>query len=167
VPLAPGVDGLLLVRGPNVFAGYLDEPERTREALRDGWYVTGDVARIERDGSLAIVDRVARFSKIGGEMVSPGRVEECLLAALGPRATELELAVAAVDDGERGERLVVLHTPAELAIEPLLARARALGLPRLFAPRADGFVEVAELPRLASGKLDLVALKRLAAAARR
>ncbi|MCC6408524.1 MAG: AMP-binding protein [Planctomycetes bacterium] len=164
VEVAPGVQGLLHVRGPNVFAGYLDDPQHQREVLHDGWYVTGDVARVESDGSLAIVDRTARFSKIGGEMVSHGRVEEALLGALGELACELELAVTAVDDGERGERLVVLHTPLALAIEPLLARVRELGLPRLFVPRADAFLAVAALPKLASGKLDLAGLKRLAAA---
>lgn len=163
-----GVAGRLWVRGPSVFAGYLDDPELTRQALRDGWYDTGDVARLENDGSLSIVDRVARFSKIGGEMVSHGRVEEALLEALGPSATEVELAVTAVDDGdaergdERGERIVVVHTPHAFDRERVLARARELGLPRLFTPKADAFVCVSELPRLASGKLDLAALKALA-----
>lgn len=165
-PLSPGSDGLLLVRGPSVFEGYLDDPRLTREALRDGWYVTGDVARLEPDGSLAIVDRLARFSKIGGEMVSHGRVEEALLQALGARADELELAVTGLEDCERGERLVVVHTPLELDVAAWAARARELGLARLFVPRPDAFVVVPELPRLASGKLDLAALKRLAAQAR-
>ncbi|MCE9593429.1 MAG: AMP-binding protein [Planctomycetes bacterium] len=160
--VAPGREGLLVVRGPNVFADYVDEPELRREAVRDGWYATGDVARLERDGSLSIVDRVARFSKIGGEMVPHGRVEEALRAALGEGGLDVELAVTAVVDDEHGERLAVVHTSFALAIDALLGRVRELGLPRLFVPRPDAFVPVAALPKLATGKLDLGALKRLA-----
>ena len=68
-PVAVGQSGLLLVRGPNVMQGYLGQPEKTAEVLRDGWYVTGDVAALDEDGFLQITDRLSRFSKIGGEMV--------------------------------------------------------------------------------------------------
>ena len=68
--------GLLLVRGPNVMQGYLGKPEKTAEVLRDGWYVTGDIAAEDEDGFLAITDRLSRFSKIGGEMVPHIKVEE-------------------------------------------------------------------------------------------
>lgn len=64
-PLPQGAQGLMLVKGPNVMKGYLDEPEKTTEALRDGWYITGDIARVDNDGFLQIVDRLTRFSKIG------------------------------------------------------------------------------------------------------
>jgi acyl-[acyl-carrier-protein]-phospholipid O-acyltransferase / long-chain-fatty-acid--[acyl-carrier-protein] ligase len=67
VPL--GEPGLMLVRGPNVMQGYLGLPEKTAEVLRDGWYVTGDIAAVDEDGFLQITDRLSRFSKIGGEMV--------------------------------------------------------------------------------------------------
>jgi acyl-[acyl-carrier-protein]-phospholipid O-acyltransferase/long-chain-fatty-acid--[acyl-carrier-protein] ligase len=165
-PLEPGRDGLLWVRGPNVFAAYLDDDASYADAVRDRWYATGDVARIESDGSLTLVDRVARFSKIGGEMVSHGRIEDALLRALGERACELELAVTSLDDGAGGERLMVVHTPFALDVAALLERVRESGVPRLAVPRPDAFVEAAALPRLVSGKLDLVGLKRLAAAAR-
>ena len=73
-----GQPGLMLVRGPNVMQGYLGKPEKTAEVLRDGWYVTGDVAALDEDGFLQITDRLSRFSKIGGEMVPHIKIEEKL-----------------------------------------------------------------------------------------
>ncbi|HEX8204062.1 MAG TPA: MFS transporter, partial [Isosphaeraceae bacterium] len=73
-PLEPGREGMLLVQGPNVMRGYLGRADLTAAALRDGWYVTGDIGRIDEDGFLAITGRLSRFSKIGGEMVPHGRV---------------------------------------------------------------------------------------------
>ncbi|MBV9124982.1 MAG: AMP-binding protein, partial [Planctomycetes bacterium] len=68
-PLPPGQDGILLITGGNVMKGYLGRPEATGDAIRDGWYVTGDIAHLDEDGFIVITDRLARFSKIGGEMV--------------------------------------------------------------------------------------------------
>src|SRR5678816_2873969 len=73
-----GREGLLLVKGPNLMAGYLNQPERTAEVMRDGWYVTGDIASIDEDGFIFITDRLSRFSKIGGEMVPHLKVEEAV-----------------------------------------------------------------------------------------
>ena len=75
-PKPVGEPGMLLVRGPNVMQGYLGRPEKTAEVLRDGWYITGDVAAIDEDGFLQITDRLTRFSKIGGEMVPHIKIEE-------------------------------------------------------------------------------------------
>jgi len=62
--------------------GYLGQPEKTAEVLRNGWYVTGDIATLDEDGFLQITDRLSRFSKIGGEMVPHVKVEEKLHEAL-------------------------------------------------------------------------------------
>jgi len=104
-----GVDepGLLLVRGPNIMRGYLNKPEKTAEVLQDGWYNTGDVARMDEDGFIRITDRLSRFSKIGGEMVPHIKVEDLLQELAG--ATEQIFVVTAVPDEKKGERLVVLH----------------------------------------------------------
>lgn len=162
--LAPGVEGSVLVKGPNVMAGYLDESERTAEVLVDGWYDTGDVGVLDRDGFLVLTDRRSRFAKIGGEMVPQGRVEERLdelaaelAAALGVEPPQL--AVSAVPDDRKGERLVVLHTELPFPREELVAALAASDLPALFQPRADQYYEVEELPLLGTGKLDLRALK--------
>ena len=77
-PVAPNAEGLLLVKGTNRMLGYLGQPERSREAVRDGWYITGDIGAIDDEGFVRITDRLSPFSKIGGEMVSHLKIEECI-----------------------------------------------------------------------------------------
>ena len=107
----PDTPGMLLVRGPNVMRGYLGRDDLTAKVMRDGWYVTGDMAFVDEDGFLHITDRLSRFSKIGGEMVPHGRVEEALQEAAD--APMQVFAVTAVPDERKGERLAVLHTLEE------------------------------------------------------
>ena len=158
--LPPGKEGLLLVRGPNVMKGYLGRDDLTAKAIRDGWYVTGDLAQVDEDGFIRITDRVSRFSKIGGEMVPHGRIEDELHKAAGVDAQCF--IVTAVPDEAKGERLAVLHTLPTTEIEPLLKKLAGSGLPNLFLPRLDCFVPVAELPVLGTGKIDLRAAKQKA-----
>src|SRR5262249_28459286 len=75
-PLGPNQEGMLMIYGPNVMKGYLHRPDLTAEVVRDGWYVTGDIAKIDEDGFITITGRLARFAKIGGEMVPLERLEE-------------------------------------------------------------------------------------------
>jgi acyl-[acyl-carrier-protein]-phospholipid O-acyltransferase/long-chain-fatty-acid--[acyl-carrier-protein] ligase len=144
---------LLLVRGPNVMLGYLGRPEKTAEVLRDGWYVTGDVAALDEDGFLQITDRLSRFSKIGGEMVPHIKIEEKLheLAAV----TEQTFVVTAVPDEKKGERLVVLHKLVADSLPAVLEKLATSDLPNLWKPRADQFFKVEAFPLLGTGKLDL------------
>lgn len=159
-PLPPGTPGMLLVKGPNVMRGYLGRDDLTRSVVRDGWYITGDIATMDEDGFLQITDRLSRFSKIGGEMVPHGRVEEALQEAAGVDVQAF--AVTAIPDERKGERLVVLHTLDEGAIPVILEKAAAQGLPNLFIPRRDHFVKVDTLPVLGTGKLDLRQVKGIA-----
>ena len=76
---------MLLVKGPNVMKGYLGQPEETAKVMRDGWYITGDIAMIDTDGFIHITGRLSRFSKIGGEMVPHLRIEEAIQKILGAR----------------------------------------------------------------------------------
>jgi len=155
-----GQPGMLLVRGPNVMQGYLNRPEKTADALRGGWYVTGDVAMRDEDGFLTITDRLSRFSKIGGEMVPHGRVEEKLHELAD--ATEQTFVVSAVPDERKGERLVVLHTLPDDKLKECLDKLPGCGLPNLWIPRADNFFRVEALPYLGTGKLDLRRARELA-----
>ncbi|MFO0892783.1 MAG: AMP-binding protein [Isosphaeraceae bacterium] len=163
--LPVGTEGLILVKGPNVMRGYLKRDDLTRKAISDGWYVTGDLGRLDEDGFLTITGRFSRFSKIGGEMVPHARVEEALNQAAG--TDEPAFAVTAVPDGRGGDRLAVLHLLDDGQVDGCLAKLGAMGLPNLFLPRRDHFVKVQELPILGTGKLDLRALKRIAAEALR
>ena len=115
---------------------------------------------MNEDGSIKISDRLSRFSKIGGEMVPHGRVEEALQEAAG--ADGRVFAVTAIPDERKGERLAVLHTLNEEAIPSILDKLASSGLPNLFIPRREGFVKVKELPVLGTGTLDLREIKRIA-----
>jgi acyl-[acyl-carrier-protein]-phospholipid O-acyltransferase/long-chain-fatty-acid--[acyl-carrier-protein] ligase len=152
--------GMLLVKGANVMSGYLGRPDLTAEVLQDGWYRTGDIARIDLDGYVWITDRLSRFSKIAGEMVPHGRIEETLHAAAD--AVYPTFAVTALADERRGERLVVLHTADESMLDTALAGLSKAGLPNLWIPRREHCVRVTAIPVLGTGKLDLRALKHLA-----
>jgi acyl-[acyl-carrier-protein]-phospholipid O-acyltransferase/long-chain-fatty-acid--[acyl-carrier-protein] ligase len=160
-PVPLGQPGLLLVRGPNVMQGYLGRPEKTAEVLRDGWYVTGDVAALDEDGFLQITDRLSRFSKIGGEMVPHIKVEEKLHELAG--ATEQTFVVGGVPDEKKGERLVVLHKLGEAKWAEFRAKLPQLDLPNLWKPRAEQFYHLDALPMLGTGKLDLLKVRALAA----
>jgi acyl-[acyl-carrier-protein]-phospholipid O-acyltransferase/long-chain-fatty-acid--[acyl-carrier-protein] ligase len=160
-PLPVGQAGLLLVRGPNVMKGYLGNPEKTAEVLRDGWYVTGDIAALDEDGFLTIIDRLTRFSKIGGEMIPHIKVEDKLHELAG--VTEQCFAVTGVPDEKKGERLVVLHTFSDAKLAPVLESLAASDLPNLWKPRADQFFRIETLPYLGTGKLDLRMLREMAA----
>jgi acyl-[acyl-carrier-protein]-phospholipid O-acyltransferase/long-chain-fatty-acid--[acyl-carrier-protein] ligase len=153
--------GLLLVRGPNVMQGYLGKPEKTAEVVRDGWYVTGDVAALDEDGFLQITDRLSRFSKIGGEMVPHIKVEENLHELAG--VTEQTFVVTSVPDEKKGERLVVLHKLADAPLKECLDKLGQSDLPNLWKPRGDSFFRVESFPLLGTGKLDLRRVKETAA----
>jgi acyl-[acyl-carrier-protein]-phospholipid O-acyltransferase / long-chain-fatty-acid--[acyl-carrier-protein] ligase len=154
--------GLLLVKGPNVMVGYLNQPEKTAQALKDGWYNTGDIAAVDEDGFLRITDRLSRFSKIGGEMVPHIRVEEKLHELVGTDGQVF--AVTAIPDERKGERLAVVHTLKEDALKDLQEKLAKTDLPALWKPKPDQFVYTEKLPYLGTGKLDLRKLRELAQA---
>jgi len=96
-----GRKGLLMVKGPNVMLGYLGMEEESNEVLKNSWYNTGDIAKIDEDGFLTITDRLSRFSKIGGEMVPHVGVEEVYMQGLN--TDEQVVAVTSVPHPKKGE----------------------------------------------------------------
>jgi len=168
VDLATGADlgteepGMLLIRGPNVMKGYLEQPEATATVIRDGWYVTGDMAMIDADGFIRITDRLSRFSKVGGEMVPHLGVEEAIQKVLADTGDVRPLAVTGIPDSKKGERLIVVHTGLGQPVAQVVKELAHAGLPPLWIPSPDSFVQVDELPLLGTGKLDLRKLRQIA-----
>jgi acyl-[acyl-carrier-protein]-phospholipid O-acyltransferase/long-chain-fatty-acid--[acyl-carrier-protein] ligase len=160
--LKAGESGMLLIRGPNVMMGYLGREDLTSEVIRDGWYVTGDVSKIDDEGFIHITGRESRFSKIGGEMVPHLQIEETLAKILGGQEEGLKAAVVAVPDAKKGERLIVIHTSVDRTPDELCKALAEEGLPNLYIPGADSFHQVETLPVLGSGKLDLKAVRQIA-----
>ncbi|QXC59397.1 AMP-binding protein [Aquihabitans sp. G128] len=149
--LAPGPDvlGQLCVRGPIVIKGYLNRPEATAEAIRDGWFETGDIARIDEDGFVTIVDRAKDMVLRGGENVYCSEVE----AAIYDHPDVAEAAVFGIPDDRLGESVaavVVLAPGASLdqdALRAFLAdRIATYKVPTSLWFRSD------PLPRNATGK---------------
>ncbi|HEY3754674.1 MAG TPA: AMP-binding protein [Opitutaceae bacterium] len=154
--------GMLWLKGPNRFREYLHEPERTAAAIRDGWFVTGDLAVFDEEGFLTIVGRRSRFSKLAGEMVPHASVEAALAAALGLDPADAPVfAVVGVPDEIKGESLVLVSA-MDLTPEFVRQKLSAAGLPNLWIPKVVRRVEA--IPLLGTGKLDLAGCVALAKA---
>jgi acyl-[acyl-carrier-protein]-phospholipid O-acyltransferase / long-chain-fatty-acid--[acyl-carrier-protein] ligase len=155
--------GILCLKGCNVFAGYLDNPSATAEAIdSEGWFITGDLARMDEDGFLYIEGRLSRFSKIAGEMVPHGTVEQAIAKAYGVHDSEdASFVVTGKADDEKGEVLILVST-LEIDISKLREKLSLaeIALPNLWIPRL--MVKVEKIPLLASGKLDIKAIRRIA-----
>ena len=139
--------------------GYLGEPEKTAEVIKDGWYNTGDLAKIDADGYITLTGRMSRFSKIAGEMVPHGGVEEALQEALGTE--EMTFVVVGKPDKSKGEKLVVLHLPFEKEIGDLLKSLKSREIPNLWIPKVGDFHQIEEIPLLGTGKLNLKAINEI------
>ena len=163
--LGTNEEGVLHIKGPNVMLGYLNRPDKTAEVLKDGWYNTGDIAMIDEDGFIEITGRQSRFSKIGGEMVPHIRIEQELTRIIDDDLAdepEILCAVTAVPDAKKGERLIVLHKSFTKPLRQVLDELQQAGLPNLWIPSADSFLEMENIPLLGTGKLDLKAVKDVA-----
>ena len=154
-PLTVGETGLLLVAGPSRMQGYLGDSGRTSEAFRDGYYVTGELAQLDHEGFLHITGRLARFSKIGGEMVSHLKIEETIDSILGEHCC----VVTGIPDDQRGERIAVLMTRRDIPAGDLWKSLSATDLPRLWIPKRENIYPVDAIPMLGTGKIDLRATK--------
>lgn len=145
----PGTAGELVVRGPQVFAGYYGKPEATEESFADGWYRTGDIVTIDETGFVRIVDRIKELIITGGFNVSPTEVEN----VLRQHPSIDDVAVVGLPSDHSGEEVVaavVLDAGADLDEEALRTFARGILTPYKVPRRL--FV-VDELPKSLIGKV--------------
>lgn len=148
-PLPEGEIGEIVVRGPNVMLGYWNRPAETAEAIRDGWFHTGDLGRVDADGFFFIEDRLKDMVIVGGSNVYPAEVENVLIQHAAIR----EAAVFGVPDPLLGERVcaAVVTTPGATVTETEIA---AFCRARIAAFKAPARVEiVSELPKNRTGKV--------------
>jgi len=150
-PVAQGQPGELIVRGPQVMRGYWNRPEDTAQVLRDGWLYTGDVAVMDADGYMKIVDRKKDLVLVSGFNVYPNEIED----ALARMDAVLEAAVVGVPDARSGEavRAYVVRNPdypGELTADAVLAHCRTL-LTDYKIPKSVVFRD--ELPKSPVGKI--------------
>ncbi|HNA74374.1 MAG TPA: AMP-binding protein, partial [Candidatus Obscuribacter sp.] len=141
--------GEIIARGPNVFRGYWHNEEATREALRDGWIYTGDLAVVDADGYVNIVDRKKDMIISGGENIYSTEVEH----ALHDHPQIIECAVFGVPDEKWGESIkacVVTKAGAVLKEEQVIEFVKER-LAHYKAPREVEFMD--ELPKTGSGKI--------------
>ena len=157
----PGIDkgGELWVKGPNVMMGYImpDNPG-VLVPLKDGWYHTGDVVDIDEIGFVYIKDRIKRFAKIGGEMVSLNAVHEMVVKACESMGTDFSYGVVAVPHESKGEQIVLVTNNKKVTQDLLHTYIRNNGMSELYLPRLILYHET--LPMFATGKADNVTLKK-------
>jgi acyl-[acyl-carrier-protein]-phospholipid O-acyltransferase/long-chain-fatty-acid--[acyl-carrier-protein] ligase len=150
-PCPPGTIGKIMVKGPCVMAGYFDDFESNASRMHRGWYDTQDMGYMDAEGYLWHVGRLARFLKIGGEMVSLVRVEDVLERAVPPGVV---CSAVEVPDGARGSKIVAVVSEGVDQREVL--RQMSGELPNLALPKQ--FVVVPEIPKMSSGKIDFRSL---------
>ncbi len=147
--LSPGEIGELILKGPQIFKGYHNMPTETKNALRDGWLYTGDIARVDEDGYFYIVDRKKELIKPGGYQVWPREVEEVIVD--NPKV--LEAGVAGIPDPYRGETVKawVVVKPGEAMSEDEVKDWCRENLASYKVPSSVEFRE--ELPKTTVGKI--------------
>lgn len=155
----PGIEGggLLHVKGDNTMMGYyLYDNPGVLVPPEDGWYETGDIVSVDKEGFIHILGRVKRFAKIAGEMVSLEAVEKIANTA----SPDHSHAASSQEDAKRGENIILFTTDPALERNALKAVATELGSPEIAIPRK--VIHVEEVPLLGTGKTDYVQLKEMA-----
>lgn len=157
-PVPCGEVGEIAVRGPNVFQGYFNDPEATRRAIRDGWFFTGDIGRLDSDGYLHILDRKNDRIKVSGFSVWPREIEKFLLERFAGRVSDV--GVIGMPDQDRGESplaFVVASDPKLDASEIVAAcREKLTGYQQV---KAVEFVS--SIPKTPTGKILKGELRKL------
>ena len=162
-PLPENEAGLILIGGPQVMKGYLNNALKTEDVLiydnNITWYKSGDKGYLDGDGFLTIVDRYSRFAKIGGEMISLSAVEESIFAFLQELEPNSHLMAVAVPDDKRGEKIILLYE-ASCSETELKEKLLSESISNILLPSA--YKKVDALPRLGSGKKDYKTAKEIA-----
>ena len=150
--------GELCVKGPNVMLGYYmpDKPGVLVPPV-NGWYHTGDVVDIDEIGFFTIKDRIKRFAKIGGEMVSLNAVQEMVVDAANDHAGEFNYGVVAIPHESKGEQIVLVTNNEKITSSLLHKYVKNNNMSELYLPRVILYHDV---PLLATGKTDNVSLKK-------
>ena len=153
--VAPGTDGEVVVRGPNVMRGYLGRPDETARVVVDGWLHTGDVGHLDAEGYLTLVGRSKDMIIRGGENIYPKEIEDVLAGD----PSVLEAAVIGVPDERWGEVVVAYVQPRpESTVDPSALKALcARSLTGYKRPTA--FFVVEAIPKNAVGKIDKASLR--------
>ena len=148
--------GVLHVRGGNLMKSYLHDLMEDRSSLSDGWYDTGDIVTVDAEGFLAIKGRKKRFTKIAGEMISLGYIED-EIAKISP---DFHHAAIAIESDEQAKTLIRLYTnDPDLRLEAIRAHYAESRIPNTYLPRE--LIHMAELPVLRTGKVDYQTLQYL------
>ena len=151
--------GRLFVKGPNVMKGYLNKDANKAFQSLNGWYDTGDIVKVDDDGYFWIKGRAKRFAKISGEMVSLTAVEDALAGAFPHHGENCEIAVIAVTDADKGEKLVAVTNEPNLKTSEIRDAVASAGLINLCTPREIHVLK--EIPKLGTGKLNHREAQRL------
>lgn len=152
VLLSPGSEGEICVRGPNVFRGYLNSTRNPFLQIEGkSWYRTGDLGWLDPDGNLILSGRLKRFTKIGGEMISLGAVEEAIGAELGKKKKlEADRPTIAVCSDEAGK--LFLYTIVPITQEEANQMLKTAGFSRLV--KISAVTQIEEIPLTGTGKTD-------------
>ncbi|MGE3309730.1 MAG: AMP-binding protein [Limisphaerales bacterium] len=144
--------GRLFVRGPNVMKGYLNPDANAAFLALGGWYDTGDIVHVDKEGFATILGRLKRFAKVSGEMVSLTAVEDALAGAFPQFGLRCQLAVVALPDEDKGERLIAVTNEPRIQLDEIRAVIKAKGFSNLCVPREIRAVR--EIPKLGTGKVN-------------
>jgi acyl-[acyl-carrier-protein]-phospholipid O-acyltransferase/long-chain-fatty-acid--[acyl-carrier-protein] ligase len=144
--------GRLFVRGPNIMKGYLNAEAQAHFLELGGWYDTGDIAHLDTDGFVELRGRLKRFAKVSGEMVSLTAIEDSLAGAFPQFGPRCQIAIVAVPDEDKGEKLIAVTNEPRLTLADARAVIRGKGLSNLSAPRE--LRVMSRIPKLGTGKTD-------------
>ncbi|MBP5616149.1 MAG: AMP-binding protein [Alphaproteobacteria bacterium] len=157
----PGIEkgGELVIKGPNIMLGYImpDNPG-VLVPLQDGWYHTGDVVDIDELGYIYIKDRIKRFAKIGGEMVSLNAVQDMVISAYEWMGAEFSYGIVSIPHESKGEQIVLVTNNTQVKQEVLHDYIKNNGMSELFLPRIILYHD--KIPAFLTGKTDNITLKK-------